>query len=94
MRWSAAQRFGRNRVARMASSLQQLMQRYIGADLSTVSGRALVEERYWSLRRQIPIIYLLGFVNLSAMELASTGKLSAISSSAAAITGEEVSEAR
>jgi len=68
--------FGRNRMARMASSLQDLMQRFIGADLSTVSGRALVEERFWSLRRQIPIIYLLGFVNLSAMELASNGKLS------------------
>lgn len=60
----------------MAISFQRLMQRYVGADLSTVSGRALVEERYWSLRRQVPIIYLLGIVNLSALELASTGTLS------------------
>ena len=37
---------------------------------------ALIEERYRSLRRQVPIIYLLGFVNLSAMELAATGRLS------------------
>lgn len=40
-----------------------------------VSSRALVEERYWSLRRQLPVIYLLGLVNLSAMELAATGHL-------------------
>ena len=38
--------------------------------------RALVEERYRSLRRQVPIIYLMGFVNLSAMELAATHRLS------------------
>jgi diguanylate cyclase (GGDEF)-like protein len=37
---------------------------------------ALIEERYRSLRRQVPIIYLLGFINLSAMELAATGRLS------------------
>jgi diguanylate cyclase (GGDEF)-like protein len=44
-------------------------------DLATGGGRALVEERYWSLRRQVPIVYLLGLVNLSAMEIAATGKL-------------------
>ena len=37
---------------------------------------ALIEERYWSRRRQVPVIYLLGFINLSAMELAATGRLS------------------
>jgi diguanylate cyclase (GGDEF)-like protein len=37
--------------------------------------RALIEERYWSLRRQVPVVYLLGFVNLSAMEVAATGRL-------------------
>ena len=37
---------------------------------------ALIEERYWSLRRQVPSVYLLGFVNLSAMELAATNRLS------------------
>jgi diguanylate cyclase (GGDEF)-like protein len=47
----------------------------VDADLSTPSARAVVEERYWSLRRQVPIVYLLGFVNLSAMELASNGAL-------------------
>jgi diguanylate cyclase (GGDEF)-like protein len=47
-----------------------------GADLTSSAGRALVEENYWSVRRQTPIIYLLGLVNLSAMEMAATGKLS------------------
>jgi diguanylate cyclase (GGDEF)-like protein len=35
-----------------------------------------MEEHYWSVRRQAPIIYLLGIVNLSAMEIAATGTLS------------------
>lgn len=48
---------------------------HLAADLSSPSGRAVVEERYWSLRRQVPIIYVLGFVNLSAMELAASGRL-------------------
>jgi diguanylate cyclase (GGDEF)-like protein len=50
--------------------------RYLGVDLSTASGRALIEERYWSLRKQVPIIYMLGLVNLSAMELAAGRSLS------------------
>ncbi|HEV2593644.1 MAG TPA: EAL domain-containing protein [Sphingomicrobium sp.] len=55
--------------------LARLMNLYMGVDLSTGAGRALVEERYWSLRRQVPIVFLLGFVNISAMELAGTGRL-------------------
>jgi diguanylate cyclase (GGDEF)-like protein len=51
-------------------------QKYMEADLSTPSGCAIIEERYWSLRRQVPIVYLLGLVNLSALELATTGRLS------------------
>jgi len=49
--------------------------RFFEADLTTGTGRALVEEHYWSLRRQMPIVYLLGVVNLSAMEIAATGRL-------------------
>lgn len=45
-------------------------------DLSSRSARTIVEERYWSLRRQVPIVYLLGLVNLSAMEIAANGHLS------------------
>ena len=52
------------------------MQNFVDTDLTTAAGRALVEERYWSLRKQVPIVYLLGFVNLSGMELATSGKLS------------------
>jgi diguanylate cyclase (GGDEF)-like protein len=55
--------------------LIRLIEQCVRTDLTTRSGRALVEERYWSLRRQVPIIYLLGLVNVSAMELAATGKL-------------------
>ena len=53
----------------------RLMQRFVASDLTTPAGRALVEERYWSLRRQVPIVYLLGFVNLGGMELATGGRL-------------------
>lgn len=55
--------------------LARFMNRCMGVDLSSVGGRALVEERYWLLRRQIPIVFLLGIVNVSAMELAATGRL-------------------
>lgn len=48
----------------------------VGADLGSASGRAIVEERYASLRQQVPIVYLLGFVNLSGMELATGGGFS------------------
>lgn len=55
--------------------LSRWMDLYLGADLTTGSGRELIEERYRSLRRQVPIIYVFGLVNLSAMELAATGRL-------------------
>jgi diguanylate cyclase (GGDEF)-like protein len=55
--------------------LSQVLQKHFRTDLGTRSGRALVEEHYWSLRRQTPIVYLLGFVNLSAMEVAATGSV-------------------
>jgi diguanylate cyclase (GGDEF)-like protein len=60
----------------MTPTLTRLREGLVGAELTTISGRALVEERYWSLRRQVPVVYLLGLVNLSAMELAATGRLS------------------
>ena len=53
----------------------KVMQRFLDVDLATASGRALIEERYLSLRRQVPIIYLLGFVNLSGMELSTAGRI-------------------
>jgi hypothetical protein len=55
---------------------RSLIREYAEPDLTTPSGRALVEECYGSLRRQVPIVYLLGLVNMSAMELATTGSLS------------------
>ena len=58
------------------TTLSQLVRRHFGIELTAPAGRALIEEHYWSLRRQAPIVYLLGVVNLSAMEIAATGSLS------------------
>ena len=52
-----------------------MTEKQFNADLNSRSGRALIEEHYWSVRRQTPIVYLLGLVNLSAMEIAATGTL-------------------
>ena len=60
----------------MGMVFNRLVRRLLDVDPLTASGRALLEERYHSLRRQVPIVYLLGFVNLSGMELATVGKLS------------------
>lgn len=60
----------------MGMVFNRLVGRLLDVDPRTMSGRALIEERYQSLRRQVPIVYLLGFVNLSGMELATVGKLS------------------
>ena len=57
----------------LKTMLHRLMLRLIGADL--VASAAVVEERYSSLRKQVPIIYLLGFVNLSGLELATKGRI-------------------
>jgi diguanylate cyclase (GGDEF)-like protein len=57
------------------TKLSRLVRRYLGPDLITGSDQAVIEENYWSLRKQVPIVYLLGFVNLSAMEIAATGHI-------------------
>ena len=64
------------RRAGRPNMFRKLRQFYVAGDLELPANRALIEERYWSLRRQVPIVYLLGFVNLSAMELATTRTLS------------------
>jgi len=53
--------------------LHQLTLKLAGADVTT--DPALIEERYLSLRKQVPIIYLLGFVNLAGLELATSGRI-------------------
>ncbi len=55
--------------------IRELIRRFLEVDLATASGRAIAEERYASLRRQVPIVYLLGFVNLAGMEMATVGRL-------------------
>ena len=55
--------------------LHKVAERLVSADLATASGRAIVEERYALLKQQVPIVYLLGFVNLTGMELATGGTL-------------------
>ena len=44
-------------------------------EIGTIQGRALVEERYSSLKRQIPIVYLLAAVNLFGLQLALRGQV-------------------
>ena len=56
--------------------LRPLCSAFDVGEIETPSGRAIVEERYSALRRQIPIIYLLAVVNLCGLELATAGKLS------------------
>ncbi|HJP69906.1 MAG TPA: diguanylate cyclase, partial [Sphingomicrobium sp.] len=51
------------------------MRRIVDVEPGTAVGRAIIEERFSSLRRQVPVVYLLGFVNLSGLELTSTGRL-------------------
>ena len=57
-------------------NFNQTIRTWLDVDPHSASGRALLEERFQSLRRQVPIVYLLGFVNLAGMELATAGKLS------------------
>lgn len=45
-------------------------------EIDTPLGRAVTEERYKTLRRQVPIIYLLAASNLFGLQLATAGKLS------------------
>jgi len=56
--------------------LRRFLSRHLSVgEVATATGRALVEERYSALRRQIPIIYLIAVVNLSGVELATAGKI-------------------
>ena len=52
------------------------MRMIVNGNSADAASRAIVEERFASLKSQVPIIYLLGFVNLSGLELATSGKLS------------------
>lgn len=56
--------------------LDRLMRMIVHGDAGDAASLAIVEERFRSLRSQLPIIYLLGFVNLSGLELATSGELS------------------
>lgn len=40
-------------------------------EIGTAAGRAIVEERYSALRRQVPVIYLLAVTNICGLELAT-----------------------
>ncbi|HEU4704683.1 MAG TPA: hypothetical protein VFS45_03095, partial [Sphingomicrobium sp.] len=44
-------------------------------EIDTPTGRAIVEERFAALRRQIPIIYLLALINLFGLQLAASGSV-------------------
>src|SRR4028118_587645 len=47
----------------------------LGEDISSSGGRALVEERYFALRRQVPVIYLLAVVNLAGLQISTSERL-------------------
>lgn len=56
--------------------LRNLARRFLEAgEIHTVAGRALVEERYAALRRQIPIIYVLVVVNMFGLQVAASGRV-------------------
>jgi diguanylate cyclase (GGDEF)-like protein len=44
-------------------------------DIDTPTGRAIVEARYSTLRRQVPIVYVLALVNLAGLQLAIGGTI-------------------
>ncbi len=44
-------------------------------EIASHTGRAIVEERYTTLRRQIPIVYLLAIINFFGLQIATSGKL-------------------
>jgi diguanylate cyclase (GGDEF)-like protein len=48
---------------------------FAAGEIDTPAGRALVEERYSNLRRQIPIVYVLASVNLFSLQVVSGGHL-------------------
>lgn len=55
--------------------LRPLRAAFDAGEIETSFGRAMVEERYAALRRQIPIIYVLAVVNLGGLELATGGEI-------------------
>lgn len=44
-------------------------------EIDTAAGRAVVEERFSALRRQVPVIYLMAVTNLCGLELAIRGAI-------------------
>lgn len=44
-------------------------------EIQTPSGRAIVEARYSTLRRQIPVVYLLALMNVCGLQIATGGRL-------------------
>ena len=56
--------------------LRSWSRRFLSAgEIDTPGGRALVEERYATLRRQVPIVYMLAAVNLFGLQVTSVGHL-------------------
>lgn len=59
----------------MALAITILRGYFETGEVRTPIGRAIVEERYRALRRQVPIIYLVAVVNLLGLQLATIGEL-------------------
>jgi diguanylate cyclase (GGDEF)-like protein len=68
--------FELNLMSYPEAMLGNFVRSYLDAgEIDTASGRAIVEERYFALRQQIPIIYVLAVVNLCGLQLATGNKL-------------------
>src|SRR4051812_50112713 len=51
------------------------------------AGRALLEERYRALQRQIPLLYLVALTNFVGLQLATGGQISSLYNPASLLVG-------
>ena len=59
----------------MARATSFLRTHFDAGEIETPTGRAIVEERFLALRRQIPIIYLLALINLFGLQIVASGAI-------------------
>ena len=59
-----------------AMSMSWLRHHLTVGEIDTPMGRALVEERYAALRRQVPILYVLATTNVLALQITTKGSIS------------------
>jgi diguanylate cyclase (GGDEF)-like protein len=62
----------------MARSTNWLDRLVDAGEAESDAGRALLEERYEAIRRQMPLLYLIGLANIAGLYLATSGRLLSI----------------